>query len=150
MAEQPGTNCKVITTSSQVLDNGCSLFTQGEGSGLSAVLSSITAIVLVLQLIMNVVNSNNNQTKNENNNNNNQNNNNNINERVEAQLNQFSNQVTASGMGVPVGGRSLYITNNFGKKEETNKISKVYLNIPQLYTECLKQEIREFGILPRF
>ena len=58
---------------------------------------------------MNVANSNN-QRKNENNNNNNQNNNNNVNERVEVLLNEYENEVTATGMSP---GRSLFTNDDF-------------------------------------
>ena len=75
----------------------------------SSILSSLSSVVLILQLIMNVANSNN-QRKNENNNNNNQNNNNNVNERVEVLLNEYENEVTATGMSP---GRSLFTNDDF-------------------------------------
>ena len=63
----------------------------------------------MLQLIMNVANSNNNR-KNENNNNNNDNNNNNINEGITLLLNEYTNEVMATGNGV---GRELFTDDDF-------------------------------------
>ena len=72
----------------------------------------------MLQLIMNIANSNNNR-KNENNNNNNDNNNNNINEGITLLLNEYTNEVMATGNGV---GRELFTDDDFevkGMKRKT-------------------------------
>ena len=72
-------------------------------------LTSLSSLVLMLQLIMNIANSNNNR-KNENNNNNNDNNNNNINEGITLLLNEYTNEVMATGNGV---GRELFTDDDF-------------------------------------
>ena len=72
-------------------------------------LTSLSSLVLMLQLIMNIANSNNNR-KNENNNNNNDNNNNNINEGITLLLNEYTNEVMATGNGV---GRKLFTDDDF-------------------------------------
>ena len=75
-------------------------------------LTSLSSLVLMLQLIMNIANSNNNR-KNENNNNNNDNNNNNINEGITLLLNEYTNEVMATGNGV---GRDLFTDDDFEVK----------------------------------
>ena len=72
----------------------------------------------MLQLIMNVANSNNNR-KNENNNNNNDNNNNNINEGITLLLNEYTNEVMATGNGV---GRELFTDDDFEVNGMKSKI----------------------------
>ena len=72
----------------------------------------------MLQLIMNIANSNNNR-KNENNNNNNDNNNNNINEGITLLLNEYTNEVMATGNGV---GREIFTDDDF----EVNELEKEY------------------------
>ena len=84
-------------------------FTKDEGGATAAVLTSLSSLVLMLQLIMNIANSNNNR-KNENNNNNNDNNNNNINEGITLLLNEYTNEVMATGNGV---GRELFTDDDF-------------------------------------
>ena len=75
---------------------------------------------------MNIANSNNNR-KNENNNNNNDNNNNNINEGITLLLNEYTNEVMATGNGV---GRELFTDDDFEVKGTlyrtiTNKLAKL-------------------------
>ena len=86
-----------------------SFCTKDEGGATAAVLTSLSSLVLMLQLIMNIANSNNNR-KNENNNNNNDNNNNNINEGITLLLNEYTNEVMATGNGV---GRELFTDDDF-------------------------------------
>ena len=86
-----------------------SFCTKDEGGATAAVLTSLSSLVLMLQLIMNIANSNNNR-KNENNNNNNDNNNNNINEGIPLLLNEYTNEVMATGNGV---GRELFTDDDF-------------------------------------
>ena len=69
---------------------------------------------------MNIANSNNNR-KNENNNNNNDNNNNNINEGITLLLNEYTNEVMATGNGV---GRELFTDDDF----EVNGMEKENCN----------------------
>ena len=67
-------------------------------------------MVLLLQLIMNIANSNNNESNN-NNNNNNDNNNNNINEGITVLLNEYTNDVMATGSFT--GGKTLFKDDDF-------------------------------------
>ena len=101
----------------------CSLLppSQDEGGATAAVLTSLSSLVLMLQLIMNIANSNNNR-KNENNNNNNDNNNNNINEGITLLLNEYTNEVMATGNGV---GRELFTDDDF----EVNEMGKECLSL---------------------
>ena len=81
----------------------------------------------MLQLIMNIANSNNNR-KNENNNNNNDNNNNNINEGITLLLNEYTNEVMATGNGV---GRELFTDDDFevNGMEKENCIVQLFLSM---------------------
>ena len=103
--------------------SGC----KDEGGATAAVLTSLSSLVLMLQLIMNIANSNNNR-KNENNNNNNDNNNNNINEGITLLLNEYTNEVMATGNGV---GRELFTDDDFevNGMEKENCIVQLFLSM---------------------
>ena len=83
---------------------------KNDESAVSSILGSLSSIVLLLQLIMNVANSNNNRKNENNNNNNDNNNNNNINEGITLLLNEYTNEVMATGNGV---GRELFTDDDF-------------------------------------
>ena len=76
---------------------------------------------------MNIANSNNNR-KNENNNNNNDNNNNNINEGITLLLNEYTNEVMATGNGV---GRELFTDDDF----EVGLRFKHLLKAPKMWND---------------
>ena len=91
-------------------------------------------MVLLLQLIMNIANSNNNESNNNNNNNNNDNNNNNINEGITVLLNEYTNDVMATGSFT--GGKTLFKDDDF----------QVFMMLFGHFNICIYRRLSQTGI----